>query len=574
MKSRVIIFLGFIFSLSNLFAQQHWCGFQCIDSLRETNNHSNLERIIAKKRGVARVSGVEEIYTIPVVVHVVHSNSINEIGLGNNISVEQIESAIKVLNDHFRRDHADTVNTLARFKSVAADVKIEFCLATQDPSGNPSNGITRHKGAKTIWSLSLSDETKLKSYGYWPSDEYLNIWVTRLTGDFLGYAYFPDNSSLPGLDPTRNLPTLDGVVMVPKAFGDNIGQATGANNPYKYGRTFIHEVGHWLGLRHTFDDANGTSCVYTDYCEDTPTQAEPNTAMALADCDKEKVGKCGEIVIHQNYMDYTRDLCVNLFTEDQKERMRTVMDVSPSRKALRFSRGCCGSKLSLSVPNAQNFENESELLTSWTLDASDEDLFSWQLESDQLVSPIATNTSTDSITLGSGAINYINDKDLILRFDAISDQSVDSVRVYYERACSGVKTNFFTAYFSNEMTDIKISLKGLVSDGLLQLYIVAYNNGSEIRIDNLQIYEEEEGLLTSIYPNPSSGKLNLNLLVEGDKELTYSIYDLQGKLIDIKKMGIVNSGIFSLDISSLVRGYYILRIVVGDQMKSEKLIIR
>lgn len=254
------------------------------------------------------------VITIPVVVHIVYRTS------AENISDAQVQSQIQVLNEDFRRQNADAANTPSLFASVAADVEIQFCLATRDPQGNPTNGITRTQTTKTSFDI-YSDDVKYSSRGgkdAWPTDQYLNIWVCNLSGGLLGYAQFPGGGP----------PAEDGVVINYRYFG----RGGSAQAPYNKGRTATHEVGHWLNLRHIWGDAQCGD----DYVSDTPTQEGPNYG-----CPSFPHPSCGNASdMFMNYMDYGDDHCLNMFTQGQKARMRAVLSPAGYRAGLLTSLGC------------------------------------------------------------------------------------------------------------------------------------------------------------------------------------------------------------------------------------------
>jgi hypothetical protein len=198
-------------------------------------------------------------YQIPVVIHVIHNDE--PYGTGVNISDERIDTQLEVLNNDFRRLNADAIDTPAEFIPVAGSMDIEFILAKQDPDGQPTDGIIRKVGSKTVWS---PFDEELHAVSYWPSEDYLNIWVTNIGSGFVGYAQFPF-SDLPGLDgEADDVAETDGVVIDYTVFG------VGSEDPdYNLGRTTTHEVGHFLGLRHIWGDDSGCA---TDYVADTPPQ--------------------------------------------------------------------------------------------------------------------------------------------------------------------------------------------------------------------------------------------------------------------------------------------------------------
>jgi len=270
-----------------------------------------------KGNSVGRVATDDStIYIIPVVVHVLHNGE--AIGTGNNVSISQIQSQIQVLNEDYRRmTNTNGFNS----SSVGADAKIEFRLANRNPQGIESDGIVRVRATRTAYTFT-NNET-IKNTSRWPTDRYLNIWVCNLT-DLLGYAQWPitDIEGIPQ-DPLDSL--LDGLVVTTEAFG-----LTGVPNyAYNLGRTATHEIGHYLGLLHLWGD--GFDCTSTDYCEDTPTQSG-----SLQNCPVRR-NSCptlnnGDMI--PNYMNYTDDRCMNIFTINQVGRMRHVLALSPRRRTL------------------------------------------------------------------------------------------------------------------------------------------------------------------------------------------------------------------------------------------------
>ncbi|MBX2966163.1 MAG: T9SS type A sorting domain-containing protein [Cyclobacteriaceae bacterium] len=271
-------------------------------------------------------------YQIPVVVHVIHNGE--PIGTGTNISDAQIYSQLEVINNDFKRLNADASNTPALFQPVAGSIDIEFVLAKSDPNGLCTTGIVRVQGSKSSWST-LLDNITLKSHSYWPSQHYLNIWVTNLSGNTLGAAQFPV-STLEGLEAYQNgLAQTDGVVIDYEAFGSNDYGPFNLEPQYNKGRTATHEIGHFFGLRHIWGDA---TCG-TDYVADTPRQTG-NTSGCPS---HPQTTVCGEPIIKmfQNYMDYTNDVCMNLFTAGQVERMEFILNepTIPRRNSLLTSPG-------------------------------------------------------------------------------------------------------------------------------------------------------------------------------------------------------------------------------------------
>ncbi len=286
-------------------------------------------------------TSLRSIITIPIVVHVVYRTPTE------NISDAQIQTQIDVLNADFRRLNSDADDTW----SQAADTEIEFCLASFDPNGNATSGITRT--STNVNGFGTNDGVKFASSGgkdAWPSGDYLNFWVCNIGGGILGYAQFPGGSS-----------STDGVVNGYQYTG-TIGTATA---PFDLGRTATHEVGHWLNLRHIWGDGG---CNVDDLVSDTPTSDNANYGCATGH------SSCNSIDMVQNYMDYSDDACMNIYTEGQKSRMHALFSTGGARSSLLNSGGCgneppeaCDNNVVLITINFDNYPKE----TAWNLTNSE-----------------------------------------------------------------------------------------------------------------------------------------------------------------------------------------------------------
>ncbi|WP_350205457.1 choice-of-anchor J domain-containing protein [Ekhidna sp.] len=314
------------FATFNLNAQER-CGTQA----PTTGEFENWISTKIAERQARAEQPLAPLYQIPVVVHVFHKGE--PVGTGVNLSEERIKAQIDSLTADFRRMNADAENTPMEFAAVAADVEIEFVLAKQDPAGNPTNGIVRIRGSRDSYRAN-SHRPLLRSESYWPAKHYLNIFVTDLEV-FLGYASFP-LISLEGITNGSDDYTFDGVLVDYEYFGVN----PSAPSFESYGRTLTHEVGHYLGLRHIWGDGG---CSVDDFVDDTPLADTDNgdysSPCTFPNPDDNTVCVMDEPEMFQNYMDYTDDICMNLFTKGQKTRMRTVMDNAPNRTSLISSPG-------------------------------------------------------------------------------------------------------------------------------------------------------------------------------------------------------------------------------------------
>jgi PKD repeat protein len=290
----------------------------------------------------ARIIG--GVYQIPMVFHIIHNGE--NIGTGSNISYAAVQSQVDVLNEDFRRIlNTNGFNT----NPVGADTEIEFCLARRRPDGSafPNeeygvNRINRNTAGFTAppYSTNYINGT-IKPYTYnngnptatrgWLPSFYMNIWIANLANGVLGYAQFPQ-SPIGGMNCGNQTTATDGVVFTYTSVGKS--SVTGFSPPYNEGRTATHEIGHWLGLRHIWGDGG---CTVDDFCNDTPVAGSanygcPNNRNTCTDSP-------GNDMV-ENYMDYTDDMCMNIFTNDQKMRMRTVLESTPLRRSLINSDAC------------------------------------------------------------------------------------------------------------------------------------------------------------------------------------------------------------------------------------------
>lgn len=235
------------------------------------------------------------IYKIPVVVHVVHNNGVE------NISDAQIQSQIDVLNEDYRKI------PFTNGDGSGVDTEIEFCLAKISPDGHCTNGIVRVQS--TLTNLQSVQDAQMKALSHWDPTRYFNIYVVKtIGGSTLGYASFPGGP-----------PNEDGMVCVHNYFG-RIGTASAS-----LGRTTTHESGHWFGLYHTFNGGCGVdTCADGDYVCDTPPVANPNFGCPVINSCSNDVPNGNDQI--ENYMDYTNDACKNMFTAGQRDRAQATLN--------------------------------------------------------------------------------------------------------------------------------------------------------------------------------------------------------------------------------------------------------
>lgn len=283
----------------------------------------------------------DAILTIPVVVHVVYNSNVQK------ISLEQVKSQIEVLNEDFRK--MEGTNGFGD-NELSTDTKIQFCLAKINLDNEEFDGVD-YVYTPTTQFTSRQDVEIMKSSSQWDPEMYFNIWTVAWggseLGNLLGYAQFPEQSGLQGLGGLGGDSTTDGVAISYRNFGSKqkYPQGTYGNSNF-LGRTATHEIGHCLGLRHIWGDDD--NCNGNDFCNDTPVANAPSIGC---DTTQDSCPQPGYDMV-QNYMDYSADTCMNIFTPDQVTRMRTVLANSPRRASLLTS-PVCGA---LSSPDRQVLE--------------------------------------------------------------------------------------------------------------------------------------------------------------------------------------------------------------------------
>lgn len=565
---------------------------------KEIYNQQNeaIYRIMSKqeKNQVIR-AGV--VYTIPVVVHVIHLGE--PVGTGSNISDLQITEAIRGLNERYR-------NIIGN----GADIEMEFCLAAQDPQGKATNGIIRVDGSAVPLYASggikrttdsdcngeAAEDVTMKNLSRWPVNKYYNIWVVnKICGGWAGYAYYPWGGN------------YDGAVMARAYMNYN-------------STTLAHELGHGFNLPHTFNgDNTNTTCPVNNNCL--------NQGDFICDTPPHKQGDCGAANpctaegiwnnSRYNYMSYCFPSRANaLFTENQKERMRTALSVFP-RVSLLSSIACsppteynlalqeisaaesvlCDSlfKPTLKVKNLSNAAVTS-FKVNGKLNAVDIAAFNWtgtMAVGEELIFQIQTlkakvgeNVLDLSLSAPNGKVDIDSlDNQLIdtFRYDSpvvtmgsLGKTCLDGAEIVLTSGSpnggnysgNGVSGNIFnpqtagigshTIYYSYTNSDNCTSIDSA---------IITVENCTGI------IDLEDIGFHVSLFPNPTKGIISMKINPSNERKIAFEIFNFMGQRIYNEVLNIDQPIVKTVDMTSFPNGAYLFNFKLENKEASVQVML-
>lgn len=561
------------------------------------------------------------LYTIPLVVHVLHNGE--AIGVGANISDAQVLSQIQVLNEDFRRMAGTRgFNT----NPVGADVEVEFCLAKQTPDGCPTNGIDRvNIGQDGINESSIADALTqmdaLKPFSIWDASRYMNMWSVAFNGGsgILGYAQFPGGAA-----------STDGVVSDYRYFGSDDDPNVTLPAPFNLGRTMTHEVGHYLGLFHTFQDG----CSGGDLVADTPAVATPNYGCPAG---TDSCASDPGLDMIENYMEYTDDSCMNVFTNDQKTRVIATLTGAANRPSTLTS-NACDALASVNDDGSIEIEQFNVIdcsvnftptlrITNWgtvtltsatvtyDVDGSGSSNYNWSGSLNYGESEII-NLPTLSSSSGSHVFNVLvsspngntdlrncNDSDSF-NFDidqsysttsqvhlALTPDNYGSEITWEFRASSNALLYFGGGYTDGDTTVINQSFNVVpnecytftIFDSAGDGICCGFGNGSyELTTDDATVIinggafgsSEITSISTAatlsvndyftdnkitLYPNPTTEILNIKLARGNDLPDGYKIYNILGQLVITREINNVSQ--LQINASTLNKGVYFIKVI-------------
>ena len=576
-----------------------------------------------KRSGINSSSSRRLVYTIPVVVHVIHNGE--SIGVGTNISDAQVLSQIQVLNEDFRRmSGTNGFNT----HPDGADVEVEFCLAQQTPDGCVTNGINRIDMSTTSTSWSGpggNTDTVLKPATYWDASKYMNIWSVNFTSTtLLGFAQFPGGAA-----------STDGVVVGHQFFGTDDDPNVTISGVFNLGRTLTHEVGHYLGLYHTFQ-GGCTEVDGGDLCADTPAVASSSSNTNICNTGNDSCPIPADTPdMVENYMDYSQDSCMNVFTNDQKARVIATITGSANRPTTLTSNVCtplasvnddagveiegivvedCGVSVTTSVRIANWGSNTlTSAVISYDEDGGTSSNYNWSGSLDfgefEVVSLPAIDSTPGSHTFNVSVVNANGNVDLRSCNDDTS--SAFSVGQSYSTTTQ-VHLTLITDDYGNETTwslskasggtpetggpygdnetitisldvDINECYTFTIFDSEDDGICCDFGTGSyELKADDdtvivfggdfgtseatristsalLNLNEYFSDSRVSLYPNPTEDVINIKLANGNDLPDGYKIFNMLGQLVKEKQVNHVSQ--LKVDVSSLSNGIYFIKVL-------------
>jgi hypothetical protein len=478
-------------------------------------NLDQFEQWMSKELRSDEMKSERGVVVLPVVFHVLHSGT--AVGSGLNISSDLINAQLQQLNDDFRRTPGTAgFNT----NPVGADLEIEFCMAVVDPDGN----VLAEPGIDRINAPSLGLQSPGYTTGYmdnqvkpvtiWDPESYVNVWVTPINlfiFTVLGYAQFPSASGLSGLNNNEGPAATDGVVVSSETVGSiSFPNPSGGN--VGGGRTLTHELGHFFGLRHIWGDGG---CSVDDFCSDTPLSDASNSGCQVGSVS------CSSADMVENYMDYSDDACMNIFTEDQKARVDAVLMNSPRRIELLSSNACSGDVADCQSP----YPAVSELSSSTVSNGVQ---LSW--------TPIEGSIGCQ-IRAGLSAVGF---QTTVTVFEANASE--------FFVPASAIQLGLEYQW----QVRCGCSAAPLVVGPWSETDFFSFGSSIAEELTSSQAYNSK----LSIYPNPASEFITIS----GADIEKYVIYDINGRMIDNQIVNQTESVDFRVEISALESGLYLITV--------------
>lgn len=603
LKNMKTILLGFIVIFSGIvFSQKQRCGTDVIN-LNRIKQNPNLIQLreqqeLALQKAISNSSKKRLILTIPVVVHVIYNSDLE------NISNDQIKSQIDALNYDFNNLNSDSLHPEHPFYSFVGNTTINFQLATIDPLGNATTGITRTKTSKTSWVEDdlANDRMKFKQTGgieNWNPKKYLNIYTVRFDDavELLGYAYFPEDLAL--------YPQTDGVVIDFRCFGTKGTAGLEGYDAYNRGRTVTHEVGHWLGLNHIWGDKvfeTDKVCGDDKVADTPPAESDNSGTPTFPHRPNNRCGSGDYGEMYMNYMDYVHDKSMVMFSKGQVSRISASINTYRSDLIKNAPTDVKVFGLFLKSPNNDtvfNVLNKYVQLSVnvFPVNATNKSVY-WSCSPDSIatidqngkitilksgqLSVIVESTDGSQITsaLNLTFIPEVKVSTINLRTpnnDTIFKKSTVSFVVSAEVLPSNANNKSINWTCSpdsiatiDQNGKITIHKTGFVTvsaqsmDGSL---ITASKVISIINDSTTSIFENNQNRFLKIHPNPANNLIYVSTNIDLDGKI--NIYDVVGKLCYENYFSAKQT---EFNLSNLQSGNYIVEIDVAGEISRTKLI--
>ncbi len=482
-------------------------------------NLEQFEQWISKELKDDQMKSERGVVVLPIVFHVLHSGT--AVGNGLNLSADFINAQLQQLNDDFRRTPGTAgFNT----NPVGADLEIEFCMALVDPDGNvlAEPGIDRINapaiGLQSPGYTTGYIDNQVKPATIWDPEQYVNVWITPINLFFfnvLGYAQFPSASGLAGLNANEGAAATDGVVVSTETVG-SISFPNPSGGAVGGGRTLTHELGHFFGLRHIWGDGG---CSADDFCLDTPESNGSNSGCQVGSVS------CGSVDMVENYMDYSDDACMNIFTQDQKARVDAVLLNSPRRVELLSSNACSGDVADCQAPYPA-------------------------------VSDLSSNTVANGIQLSWTPIDGSIGCQIRAGLSSVGFQT--TVTVFAANA----STFFVPASAIQSGAEYQWQVRCGCSSNPLVVGPWSstgfFSFGSAISGDVIALDGSEQEMV--LYPNPATDVLTVSS-VNGT---AMHVFDVNGRVVYSQLMNVQEEGLIRLDVSSWSNGIYLMTVSGKD----------
>jgi hypothetical protein len=567
-----------------------------------------VQSITQNKRG--------KVLYVPVVFHIIHQNGLE------NITQAQIMDQLRIVNEDFRKKQG--TNGFST-DPLAADMEIEFRLAQYDPNGNKHDGINR-----VFSTLTTSANENVKALSFWDSRRYLNVWIvssislnTGLPGTVLGFAQLPTQLNF--------APTTDGIVMR----ADQVG-VIGLGQVSQAGRTFTHEVGHWLNLFHPFQSGCGSGSITTlncastgDFVCDTPPVKEANYGCNTnANSCINDIPDLPDLI--RNYMDYSNGTCMNMFTQGQKIRVNAALPLRSQIFGIadnNFTQNLNYAGIDVTTggysevpaagikaPYFYGFEGNSLLFDGWKINNFNNPSNGFA------VSSIARLQGSSSISM----LNFDNPTGLLNARDGFQSPEIDLTTVaspyltfYYAYAQRSFATNDqFVVRISNNfgmeeavlfdklgsaLASAPTTAESFVPDDnqweKVSVDLSAYKHfrnarvrfefinrrGNNVFVDNFFITDGptsvaerlKSNMKFTAYPNPAKDATEISFELERTQHVTITLVDLVGKEMIHISNGQINAGTHQYKVSTvgLPKGMYLIRVSADEHRFSHKLLV-